>query len=73
MSELLKTPQTMNPEEISAVSSEKIPRMIHFLETGDFRDDDVSQALQFSIVDGILCFVSDKQVSKKQAVVPYQL
>ena len=56
-----------------------LQRMIHFLETGGLPDDvslsqkTAAQALQFSIVDGVLYFVSGKQASKKQAVVPHQL
>ena len=50
--------------------------MIQFLETGNLPDDMslsrkiAAQALQFSVVDGILYFVKS---NKKQAVVPVQL
>ena len=54
-------------------------RLIQFLETGNLPGDAsqlpkiAAQALHFSIVDGILYFVSEKQSNKKQAVVPVQL
>ena len=54
-------------------------KMIQFIETGSLPEEDVSQsqklatqALQFSVVDGILYFVNDKQLNTKQ-VVPVHL
>lgn len=51
-------------------------RMIQFLETGNLPGDVsqlqkiAAQALQFSVVDGILYFMNGKKPNKKQAVVP---
>ena len=56
-----------------------LQKMIQFLETGNLPDNVsqsqkiAAQALQFSLVDGILYFVDTKQQSKKQVVVPVQL
>ena len=53
--------------------------MIQFLETSNLPGDVsqlqkiATQALNFSVVDGILYFVSEKQPNKKQAVVPVLL
>ena len=56
-----------------------LKKMIQFLETGNLPDDVLqsrkiaAQALQFSVLDGILYFVNGEQPNKKQVVVPVQL
>jgi hypothetical protein len=79
--QLLKVaPQQMNDQPPGEFSQEqrKDPnlKMIQFIETGDLPGDGshsqkvAAQALQFSVVDGILYFVNDKRPSTKQAAVP---
>ena len=82
ISQLLKvSPQQTGDESQGEFSQEQfkdpdLKKMIQFLETGNLPDDMslsrkiAAQALQFSVVDGILYFVKS---NKKQAVVPVQL
>ena len=85
ISQLLKvSPQQPNDQSQEEFGLEQrkdpeLKRMMQFLDTGSLPDDVsqskkiAAQALQFSLIGGILYYVSGKQQIKKQAVVPTHL